>query len=82
MRKISVIELIKEFLFGKKYYINIINTIGTDKCEVSSFIFDSPDEVEIYKKELYSNNSFRWIETKSFRSRRKYKVKRYGKKGC
>ena len=42
----TVLVAIAEFLLGKKYYANIINTRGTDRNEISSFIFCTRQEAE------------------------------------
>ena len=68
----TVIIAIVEFLLGKKYYANIINTRGTKRCEISSFIFSTPQEAEDHRQELSSTSSYQWIETVSFRSRIDY----------
>ena len=74
MEKKSLIEMIAEFLFGRKYWCNIVNTRGTEKCEMSSFIFGSKAESEKHKERLYANASFMYMETISFRSRKEYKT--------
>jgi hypothetical protein len=70
--KVSVLTKILDRLFGKKYYVNIINTRGTAKCEMSSFIFGSRQEAEKHRISLEMNLSFQWVETISFRSREEY----------
>lgn len=59
-------------LFGHKYYANIINRRGTDMIDVSSFIFRTRKEADAHRDSLTNNRSFMYIETVSFRSRRKY----------
>lgn len=68
----TVLTEILAFLFGRKYYANIIHTRGTDKCEVSSFIFRSKEEANSHRNALESNLSYKFVETISFRSRREY----------
>lgn len=68
----TVLTEIVAFIFGRKYYANIINTRGTLKCELSSFIFRSKKEAEKHRAALESNLSYKFIETVSFRSRREY----------
>lgn len=68
----TVLVAIVEFLLGKKYYANIINTRGTDRTEISSFIFCTRQEAEKHKQELSTTLSYQWIETISFRSRNEY----------
>nr|DAL65604.1 MAG TPA_asm: hypothetical protein [Caudoviricetes sp.] len=66
----TVIKEIVAFVFGRKYYANIINTKGTTKQEICSFIFTSKQEAKQHRKELDDTLSFRFIETISFRSRK------------
>lgn len=68
----TVIKEIMAFLFGRKYYVNIINTIGTEKMEVCSFIFRNKEEAEKHRKTLDTTRSFLYVETVSFRSRKGY----------
>ena len=60
------------FLFGRKYYANIIFTRGTDNCDLSSFIFRTRREADLHRLALNNNRSYGYIETVSFRSRRQY----------
>lgn len=68
----TVLTEIVAFLFGRKYYANIIHTRGTNKCEVSSFIFRNKKEADAHRKALQGNLSYMFVETISFRSRREY----------
>lgn len=68
----TVLTEILAFVFGRKYYANIINTRGTDKCELSSFIFRSKEEAEAHRRKLETTMSYLYIETVSFRSRKEY----------
>lgn len=68
----TVLTEILAFLFGRKYYANIIHTRGTDKCEVSSFIFRSKEQANSHRNALDNNLSYKFVETISFRSRREY----------
>lgn len=63
---------ITAFLFGRKYYANIINTKGTAKCEISSFIFRTRDEARRHRDQLQYNMSYHYVETVTFRSRKEY----------
>lgn len=67
--KTTVLNEIVSFLFGRKYYANIINTKGTNRTELCSFIFATKEEVEQHKMEILSTASFQFVETISFRSR-------------
>ena len=69
----TVFQAIIAHLFGHKYYVNIVNTKGTDKCETTSFIHGSKAEAEAHKRDIQSTSSFIWVETVSFRSRMVYK---------
>ena len=68
----TVLQAIIAHIFGHKYYANIINTRGTDKCEVSSFIHRSKEEAEKHRRDIESTRTFLYIETISFRSRKDY----------
>ena len=68
----TVLSSIIDFLIGTKYYANIIVTRGTDRCEMSSFIFRSRANAERHKANIASTASFQWLETISFRSHNDY----------
>ena len=68
----TILTEIIAFILGRKYYANIIHTRGTNKCEVSSFIFHSKKEADDHRYALESNLSYKFVETVSFRSRREY----------
>lgn len=68
----TVLAEILAFILGRKYYANIINTRGTDKCELSCFIFHSKEEAEAHRLNLETTMSYFYIETVSFRSRKEY----------
>lgn len=72
MSKETVLDSIVSFVLGHKYYANIVNTKGTNKTEVCSFIFRSKEDALKHKKDLDSTRSFLYIETISFRSRKDY----------
>ena len=72
MAKETVLQAIIAHIFGHKYYANIINIRGTDKCEVSSFIHRSKEEAEKHRRDIESTRTFLYIETISFRSRKDY----------
>lgn len=72
----KLLEAILEFVMGHKYYVNIINTRGTIKCEMASFIHRTRAEAEAHRVQIESTASYIWVETVSFRSR-----KEYGKEG-
>ncbi len=68
----TVLKEILAFLFGRKYYANIISTRGTSKCEICSYIFTSKKAAARHRQQIDSTMSFMFIETISFRSRREY----------
>lgn len=68
----TVLSSIIDFLFGAKYYANIIVTRGTTRHEMSSFIFRSRANAERHKAQIASTASYQWVETVSFRSRNDY----------
>lgn len=72
MKKKSLLEIIIDFLFGHKYYANVIYTKGTTKRELSSFIFSNSEQAEWHRRDLETNYSFGYVETISFRSRKDY----------
>lgn len=67
--KTTLLKEIVSFLFGRKYYANIINTKGTNMTELCCFIFSDLEEVERHKMEILSTSSYQFVETVSFRSR-------------
>lgn len=72
MAQETVLQSIIAHIFGHKYYVNIINTRGTSKCEASSFIHRSRQEAERHRLEIESTRSFLYVETVTFRSHKDY----------
>ena len=71
--KQSVISKIVAFILGNKYYANIINTRGTNKCELCCFIFNTREQADAHRLSVDdATKSFMHVETISFRSRNKY----------
>lgn len=68
----TVLSEIAAFLFGRRYYANIIHTRGARRCELSSFIFLSRRDADAHRDALESNLSYKFVETVSFRSRHNY----------
>ena len=68
----TVLQSILAFILGHKYYVNIINTRGTDRCETTSYIHRSKEEAELHRRDIESTSSYNYIETVSFRSRKLY----------
>lgn len=74
MAKETVLQAIIAHIFGHKYYANIVNTRGTYRCEISSFIHKSKEDAERHRREIESTRSFLFVETISFRSRMDYEL--------
>lgn len=68
----TILTEIMAFILGRKYYANIIHTRGTNKCEVSSFIFLNKRDADAHRVNLENNRSYKYVETVSFRSRQDY----------
>ncbi|HIT83300.1 MAG TPA: hypothetical protein IAA99_03770 [Candidatus Avibacteroides faecavium] len=68
----TVLKEIIAFIFGRKYYANIVGTKGTAEMQLCSFIFRTKAEAGKHRDELMSTLSFKYIETISFRSRKEY----------
>lgn len=66
----TVLKEIISFMFGRKYYANIIETKGVAKQEVCSYIFATREAAERHRMEIDTTLSFRFVETVSFRSRK------------
>lgn len=65
----SLLGAIVAFIFGHKYYANIINTRGTARFELASFIFTTKEQAEKHRRSLDTTRSYQYVETVSFRSR-------------
>lgn len=68
----TLIQQIIALILGNQYWANIINTRGTDRCELCCFIFTTKEDAEQHRRDLGTNATFMYIETVSFRSRRVY----------
>jgi hypothetical protein len=68
----SILQAIMAFIFGHKYYANIINTRGTERYEIASYIFFTRQQAEEHRRRLEQTRSFEHIETVTFRSRKNY----------
>ena len=66
----TVLKEIIAFLFGRKYYANIVATKGTTKQEICSYIFATKEAAKQHKLEIETTLSFTFVETVTFRSRR------------
>ncbi len=65
----TALKEIVAFLFGRKYYANVIITKGTTKQEITSFIFSSKAAADRHRQEIGCTMSYIFLETISFRSR-------------
>lgn len=65
----NTLQAILAFLFGQKYYVNIFCDRGTTNYWVSSQIFRSRAEADAHRFRNELQHSFRFIQTRSFRSR-------------
>lgn len=72
MSQETTLTSIIAFIFGHKYYANIINTRGTNKLEISSYIFRTREEALAHKQRIEETRSFLYVETISFRSHKDY----------
>jgi hypothetical protein len=66
----NLLNEILAFLLGRKYYANVISVIGTDKNEICSYIFSTPEEAEAHRRVIGTTVSFNFVTTISFRSRK------------
>ena len=79
--KQSLISKIIAFIFGNKYYANIVNSVGTNRCEVCNFIFNTREEAAAHVQSIMATRSFLHVETISFRSRIVYSCRYLNDKG-
>ena len=70
--KKSLIQRILEYFFGFQYFADIINVRGTDRCEVTCYIFHTCEEAQKQHDTIRTTLSFDYVETISFRSHRVY----------
>ena len=61
------------FLFGRRYWANIVSVNGTGKCEICPYIFHSKQEADEHCETIKDALSFTYIETVTFRSRNEYR---------
>lgn len=50
----TVLAEIAAFLFGRRYYANIINTKGTNRCEISCHIFRSRQDANRHREKHFA----------------------------
>ncbi len=70
--ELSIIQKVVAFIFGYKYYANIVNRKGTADLELCCYIFTSKADAMKHQQDLNFNRSFDYMETVSFRSRTVY----------
>lgn len=68
----TVLKEIIAFLFGRKYYANIVAIKGTAEMQICSYIFRTKEQAAKHRDTLMTTLSYSYIETISFRSRREY----------
>ena len=66
----TLITEIMDFVFGRKYYANVVKTNGLTDMQISSFIFANREAANRHRRELDTNLSYNFVETISFRSRK------------
>lgn len=74
MKKVSLIEKLKNKVFGHKYYVCVVGMIGSGEYFINSTIYRSLDQVEQYKEKLKSNSSYEFISCHSFRSHNNFRL--------
>lgn len=65
----KVLNLILDHLFGRKYYANIIITVGTDIIELTSAIHRTREQADAHRAQIDSTLSYRYITTITFRTK-------------
>lgn len=69
---VRVFNEIMDFLFGRRYWANIVRTNGTAEADLCSFIFRSRKEADRHREQIDTTLSYTWVETICFRSRKEY----------
>lgn len=70
--KLSPLSVMIGYLFGHKYYVNIVGIRGTNEFTCTSRIHRTKAEANQHRREIEDTRSFVFIETISFRSREIY----------
>jgi hypothetical protein len=68
----SILSNVIDHIFGRKYYLNVVNVLGTAECEVCCYIFTTKQEADEHRRDLRDNRTLKFVETISFRSRLSY----------
>ena len=77
----TVLQRIVAFIFGHKYYANIIQIKGLGGAvELTSFIHPTRADAEKHIRDIKETASYSYVETISFRSRETY-VKSFSQDG-
>jgi len=58
-----------DYLFGPRYWANIVRTRGTDRVEICSYIFRTRADARAHQTTLESLRSYDYLATISFRTR-------------
>ncbi len=61
-----------DFLFGRRYWANIVRTRGTAKPDICAEIFRTKAAADAHREQIGTTMSYAWVETICFRSRREY----------
>ena len=69
---VRVYNEICDFLFGRRYWANIVRTRGTGDADLGSFIFRSKAAADAHHTQIDTTLSYTWVETVCFRSRKEY----------
>ena len=69
---VRVFNEIMDFLFGRRYWANIVRPNGTAEAGLCSFIFRSRKEADRHREQIDTTLSYTWVETICFRSRKDY----------
>ena len=69
----TVLQRIVAFIFGHKYYANIINIRGLGgTVELTSFIHPTKEDAKKHINDISQTLSYTYVETVSFRSHNRY----------
>lgn len=69
----TVLQRIVAFIFGHKYYANIVQVKGLGgSVELTSFIHPTREDAEKHIRDILETVSYAYVETVSFRSRETY----------
>lgn len=66
----TILNEILAFLFGRKYYANIVYRKGVSIIEICSYVFPSKELANKHREQIETTLTFKYLETISFRSRK------------